>query len=44
MTIQFCIDCGNILDKSTEDEVACDVCGKLNKSLFICLALPAMLR
>lgn len=32
MGIQFCDDCGNLLDESINDEVKCDVCGRLCKS------------
>ncbi len=38
MGIQFCDDCGNILDESTNDHVKCDICGKICKSL----AVPSM--
>ncbi|KAF7506604.1 hypothetical protein GJ744_011641 [Endocarpon pusillum] len=32
MGIQFCDDCGNILDESTNDHVKCDICGRLCKN------------
>ena len=35
MGIQFCDDCGNILDESTNDHVKCDICGRLCKSLAV---------
>lgn len=35
MGIQFCDDCGNLLDESINDEVKCDVCGRLCKRIFL---------
>lgn len=33
MGVQFCDDCGSLLDEATSKHIKCDICGKLCKSL-----------
>lgn len=32
MVVQFCDDCGNLLDESSDDTLECGICGKTAKS------------
>ncbi|CRG90665.1 tRNA pseudouridine synthase B [Talaromyces islandicus] len=32
MVVQFCIDCGNLLDETPQDHVTCELCGKVAKN------------
>ncbi|PWY72757.1 hypothetical protein BO83DRAFT_437669 [Aspergillus eucalypticola CBS 122712] len=35
MVVQFCDDCGNLLDESSDDTLKCGICGKTAKNMAI---------